>query len=271
MNNDTYYKLANHPLLFVLAEFRFTEIMNIEKFLPEIQENLRQEFPFYETQTLQEINITPEGMKVDQSKQWAFIDKKKKNSVLLNHKRLVFITSEYERFEGFKKYCEIALEALISVAHPSLITRIGLRYADLITAKDGDDITSYVQSNVCNESHLRAVGRPVRQVNEAFLETSEGSLVIRSMYGDSNTDTSVFHDMGNMPIKVAIQDEPSERILLDFDHFWQLDLEDSNIDNNANLLSFETNTIIKKLEEMHKLSRQAFWDITTDNGRKAWE
>ena len=269
MNNDTYYKLANHPLLFVLAEFRFTEIMNIEKFLPEIQDSLRQEFPFYETQTLQEINITPEGVKIDQSKQWAFIDKTRKNSVLLNHKRLIFITSGYERFEGFKQHCEIALEALISVAHPSFITRIGLRYADLITAKDGYDITEYVQSNICKESHLRAVGRPVRQINESFLETREGSMVIRSMYGD--TDTSVFNDMGNMPIKVATQDEPSERILLDFDHFWQPDLENSNIDNNVKLSSFEKSAIIEKLEGMHELSRQAFWDITTETGRKAWE
>lgn len=269
MNNDTYHQLANQPLLFVLAEFRFTEVTKMDKYYPEIQDKLRHIFPYFEEQTLQEVNIMPNGMQVDQSKQWVFIHKGRKNAVLLNHKRIVFVTSEYGRFDGFKEYCEIALEALITIVNPSLLTRIGLRYANLITAKDEDDITQYVQSNICNESHFKRVGRPVHQINEALLETEEGNMVIRSMY--ANTNTSVFHDMGNIPINVATQNEPSNRILLDFDHFWQPNLESSTTNDNVDALDFETQIIIEKLEKMHKLNRQAFWDITTNTGREVWK
>ena len=198
-----------------------------------------------------------------------FIDKDKKNAVLLNHKRIVFITSNYDRFDGFRKYCEIALEALIAVAKPSLLTRIGLRYSNLILATDGDDITQYVQSNVCNESHLKGVGHPVRQINETVLETDEGNMVIRSMY--ANTDVSIFQDLGNIPIKVATQDQSSQRILLDFDHFWQPNLDNESTDDSIDSLDFEKDIIIDKLEKIHKLNRQAFWDITTDSGKEVWK
>lgn len=269
MNNDTYYKLANHPLLFVLAEFRFAEIMGIEKYLSDIQEEIRHIFPLVDEQTVQEVNITPGGMNVNQTKQWAFIDKSKNNAVIINNKRLVFITSNYQRFDGFKKHCEISLEALIKVAQPTILTRIGLRYADLITVKNEDDITQFVKSNICDQSHFNGVGSPILQNNEAVLDTAEGSMVIRSMYG--KTDTSIFHDIGNLPIKIATQNEPSERILLDFDHFWQLNLDSSTLENDNNSLDFETQTIIEKLDRMHELSRKAFWDITTDSGREVWK
>lgn len=269
MNDDSYYQLANQPLLFVLAEFRFTEIMSMDKYFPDIQDIMRQTFPFFEEQTLQEVNVSPDGMQMNQSKQWVFIGKNKKNAVLLNHKRLVFITSNYERFDGFREYCEIALEALITVAKPSLLTRIGLRYSNLITAADSADITQYVQSNVCNESNLKGVGHPVRQMNETVLETDEGNMVVRSMY--ANTDVSVFHDLGNIPIKVATQNQPSQRILLDFDHFWQPNLDGESTGDDIDSLDFEKDIIIEKLEKMHKLNRQAFWDITTDSGKEVWK
>lgn len=269
MNNDTYYKLANHPLLFVLAEFRFAEIMGIEKYLSDIQEEIRNIFPLVNEQTVQEVNITPDGMEVKQTKQWAFIDKSKHNAVIINNKRLVFITSDYQRFDGFKKHCELSLEALIKVAKPIIFTRIGLRYADLITASNGEDITDYVKSNIYDQSHLNGVGSPVLQNNEAVLDTSEGSMVIRSMYG--TTDISIFHDIGDMPINIATQNDPSERILLDFDHFCQLDIDSNNNKNDDASLNSEKNNIIGKLEKMHELSRKAFWNITTERGREVWK
>ena len=35
MDNATYHKLRNQPLLFVLAEFRFPVIMQMEKYIDE--------------------------------------------------------------------------------------------------------------------------------------------------------------------------------------------------------------------------------------------
>lgn len=258
---NNYKKLNNHPLLFVLAEFRFSDVRDIENYIPKLQEKFRKNFPFIEEQHGQEINVTPKGINIDPTKQWAFISRDKKQAIVLSYNRLVYMTSSYDRFNGFKEDCEKAISILVEEVAPSLLIRIGLRYADLIAKKENENITSYVQESVCERNFLNQIGDLKRQIKETILETDEGLLNIRTMHGENNL--SIWNDIDNFPIKIERKDEVSERILLDFDHFWQPDEENS--------LSFNTNIIIEKLERMHKPTRKAFWHITTETGRKTWE
>ena len=40
-----FQKLSNQPLILVLAEFRFSDVLDIETYLPKIQGVFRKEFP----------------------------------------------------------------------------------------------------------------------------------------------------------------------------------------------------------------------------------
>lgn len=262
-NENDYKKLSNQPLLFVLAEFRFSDVRNIEEYIPKLQEKFRKKFPFTEEQSGQEVNINPQGINITETKQWSFISKDKKNAIVLSYNRLVYMTSDYDRFDSFKEGCEIAIDALVTEVAPSLLIRIGLRYADLIVKNsDEEDITSYVKDSVCEKDSLKLIGEPKHQIKEVLVETEDGLLNIRSMYADNNL--SFWNDTDNSPVKIERKDHSSERILLDFDHFWQPDKEE-------NSLNFEKDIVVKKLEKMHKPARQAFWHVTTEIGRKIWE
>lgn len=261
MSNENYEKLNNHPLLFVLAEFRFSDVRNIEEYIPRLQEKFRKILPFIEENVGQEINITPQGMNISDTKQWAFISKNKKQAVLLNYNRLVYMTADYDRFDGFRDDCEKVISILADEVAPSLLLRIGLRYADLIVKENDEDITTYVQNSICEQGFLSEIGDSKRQIRETSIDTSVGFLNIRSMHAEN--DISVFNDNDNFPIKISRNNEVSERILLDFDHFWQPDTEE-------NSLNFEPDEVLKKLEVLHKPARQAFWHVTTEKGRKIW-
>lgn len=262
MNDDNYRKLNNDPLLFVLAEFRFSDVINIKKFIPMLQDRFRKELPFHEEQTSQEVNVNPHGLDIRESLQWAFLSQNRKSGIVLSHNRLVYMTSEYDRFEGFKQSCKNAVSILAEEVGPSLLVRIGLRYADLIVKKENEDITQYVQKSIYEIQHLNQFGTPMRHVNETLIKTEEGYLNIRSMFNVSNVST--WSDVGSFPIKINTVNESSERVLLDFDHFWEPEKQEDS-------LSFDTDIIINKLEKMHEPTRKAFWDSTTDLGREIWE
>ena len=43
-----YRKLANQPLVFALAEFRFSPIVQIDQFVPNFQDAIRKSYPLLE-------------------------------------------------------------------------------------------------------------------------------------------------------------------------------------------------------------------------------
>lgn len=258
-----YQKLSNHPLVLALAEFRFSAVLDIERFIPKIQEELRLSFPLLNEMSNQEIQINPNGIEVRQNKEWAFISKDKHSAIMLNQNRLVFLTSNYDRFDGFQHSCQLGLDAVANIVSPSLLLRIGLRYTDKIAEKENEIIEEYVHSSVCRTSHLHNIGSTIRQTIENFIKTNEGYMVVRSMFGINNL--TLWPDLNNLPITIKEDINPTKKILLDFDHFWEPE------EDEVNVQSFETKNILAKLDKMHLHSRRVFWDMTTEKGRKVWK
>ena len=124
----TYQKLSKQPLAFVLAEFRFSPVLEMEKYIPELQDKLRQSFPLMKTQQSQEFQLSPNGFEINTAPEWILQSKNRKQAIAINRNRLVHITSEYDRFDGFREQCQATLDALIQIVKPSLLLRIGLRY-----------------------------------------------------------------------------------------------------------------------------------------------
>ena len=258
----TYQKLSQQPLVFVLAEFRFSPILEMEKYIPTLQDELRQEFPFISTQQNQEFQISPSGIGINNTTEWVLQSKSKKQAITLNSNRLVYVTSEYDRFDGFKRQCKKALEAFIKIVNPSLWLRIGLRYNDAIIKENNENIEEYVQDFLYASNSLSSVGEMTQHTNEIVLETAEGCMVVRSMY--AHKAPPMWPDM-ILPIKVEVNNHITTRIFLDFDHFW-----DINLSQESDNPDFRLDDLLQKKKKMHEYSRKAFWDITTDKGKSKW-
>ncbi len=164
-----YEKLTNQPLVVVLAEFRFSSILQMENYIPAFQNFLRQDFPLFSTTEQQEMIIEQQGIRVNSSTGWVFLSSNKKRAIILDRSRLVILSSEYERFPNFWNDCKKALDFLIQEVKPTLLLRVGLRYSDAIIEKNKEEpIESYVQSVVCEAGSMDGVGDQVHRINETI-------------------------------------------------------------------------------------------------------
>jgi uncharacterized protein (TIGR04255 family) len=253
---DDYKKLENQPLKFVLAEFRFSPVLQIADNIPNIQEALRKQFPIFDKKSEQALNVQSGGIAVSNIESWAFISANKRSAIEINHGRLVYITAEYPRFEGFSAACGQALETLVNLVEPSLLLRIGLRYSDLVTVENGEQITGLVNEHFGLPKCIDSIGVAKQHSTDTILSTDIGRLVIRTLYGESNL--ICLPDLHGLPISIMVDKTPSERMILDFDHIWEAEDESVN---------FETHDALEKLSSLHATSREAFWKITTDYAR----
>lgn len=259
-----YKKLTNQPLIFVLTEFHFSPVLDMGRYIPEIQDLLRVRFPKLRMNESQEVSISHQGISLNTQPNWEFISKDNKEAATLNQNRLLFMTSKYERFEGFNANCDFLLKAILETANPSLLLKIGLRYSNTILAiKDKGLAEEFVKTRLFENSDLHSIGSPIRQTNETLLKTSEGALFVRSLHGINNF--SVWPDAENFPIDIEIvSNNSTSRILLDLDHLWDAQEESVPVD-------FKKDFMLHKLEKMHEINRRAFWDVTTEKAKEAWK
>lgn len=257
-----YEKLTKQPLVMVLAEFRFSTILQIGNYVPLFQDLVRHNFPHFSTMKQQEIVVEPQGLKINQNDAWLFQSADKKSAYLLDKDRITFLTAEYNRFPDFLSHCQTAIKFVQDDIKPALILRIGLRYSNAILPTYPEEmIENYTQEAICNTSIGETFGDQLRHMNESIFKTKSGILAVRSLYGELNT--TVWQDLTDVPIAIKKVMTPSKRILLDFDNFWSPEEGESQ--------SFFTDFIIDKTTALHQNSRKAFWGITTDNGREVWK
>ncbi|NOL48597.1 TIGR04255 family protein [Pelistega europaea] len=264
MDDIAYYKLEKQPLLFVLAEFRFPDVLKIDKFVPDVQECLREQLPYFEEQQSQKLTLQPDGINITAVPRYVFTNKLQQQAVVLESNRLFCVSSVYNRFDGFKSFCSKTLRIIEDIIHPSALQRLGLRFADLVMDDTtGADITSYVNFDISYHAHLESIGTLVRKASEFVFQTTEGHMTIRTLYGSHNL--SVLPDVGQLPIKLPeVASFASKRIILDFDHVWESMTRDEDI-------NFSAPHIVDKLNGLHALSRECFWNIVTKEGLQSWK
>lgn len=256
MNSNEYKKLSKQPLKLVLAEFRYSPVMEIGKFIPQLQEALRKTYPLPEKREDQVIHFQGSTLNVSHAERWIFLSGNRKSAVDITQERVVYYTTDYPRFDGFAEKCNEILRCFSSIVDPNLILRVGLRYSDLITLEKNETITKIVDSHFAFPPDIIEFGQNLQQRNETIIKTEIGILAIRTLYGIHQL--TCFPDLESMPVNIKKETEPSERLILDFDHFW-----DGSDGENA----FTPKDILKKLESMHVISRKAFWTVTTDYAR----
>ena len=253
-----YKKLTKQPLIFALAELRYSPVLDIAKFIPQIQEELRKEYPTIGQLRDQSVQMQPNGMSVTESDRWAFISTDKKSMIDIGSNRLFYATAEYPRFENFSKNCENAITVMANIVDPALILRVGLRYGDSVQVNENENekITDLVDPQFGVPSLVNSLGTNIQHSNNTIVQTDNGVLVIRTLYAMTNLTS--LPDIQGLSIKIKSDEVPSERMILDFDHFWETKNES---------VKFQPDIVMSKLSALHETTRLAFWKVTTDHAR----
>ena len=133
-----------NPLDKVICQLRFPPILKIDTEVPDkFQERIRDKFPEFSekaeiklpifksakkdtpTELLQ--SITPTG-----NKNYEFSSEDKVWTINLTRTFIALSTKKYKRREEFREHFNAPLEALIDIYKPSSLSRVGLRYIDII-------------------------------------------------------------------------------------------------------------------------------------------
>lgn len=143
--------LTNAPLIRVLAQVRFPNILSIEDkgFVASFQEAIRDVYPILQTEQSRGVVFGPQGItQVEPKVIWRFRDASGDWRVSLASDFLALETTAYSSRNDLLERLEKILTALNDHIKPKIVERFGLRYVDRLVVQDTRELPKLVRSEV---------------------------------------------------------------------------------------------------------------------------
>ncbi len=257
------------PLLHVIAQVQFGSIEAMEKYAPEIQDVLRKKFPLSEKTALQHISVIQDQITQQQKSEiqniplWIYSDPQKGSGYVLAQSALSFHASIYEGHEWLFDNLFDGMEVVNRIVDPRIITRIGLRYVNVLLPEEGETLSSYLAEG------LRGInsGFAVRQaVTEHIFDYNSGSpyFAIKTMRAKTSKVTGAISFPADIsPWGLDINPAYSgttlpEYMLLDIDHF------------SFGASPLDLPEIRRQMEAMHAQTKTMLLDMVSEKTHQLW-
>lgn len=195
-------RFVRNPLRQVVTQLRFSPILKITQNIADFQDRVRSVFPLFRTKAEREIKAALGGeFEVKEEQYFQFLSESKSDILSVSNSQLTLETSSYSHHEDFFERFELALSALRDLFSPVRVTRLGLRYVNLIyrakiAAELGEEL---VWSSLIDERFLYLPSHVLElegssYANEVVAGVPEsGSLFLR--YGLDSHDDRFHFDM----------------------------------------------------------------------------
>lgn len=249
--------LKRSPLVIVLTQVRFSAVMAIDKFIPDIQEQLRHKgFPRFSKGQVQEFFLQPDAPpKFNMSDRFEFQDRDGATGVVLTPTSFAVHTNKYSRFEEFEDIVATTLVVVNRVLRLTLAERVGLRYVDLVRLSEGETWADYLQPGLLGiDSKVVGVEKWLSRY-EALGTTSLGKLMVRCSQSEQILPPDLFPTTLNYSTSLRAGETAT---LLDFDHFVEKSTD------------FDTRDIVTIIGELHDAVDVAFRHSVTANALSRW-
>jgi len=174
--------LRNAPLVRVIAQVRFPEILSIEQrdFVAPFQEALRATYPVLRPEQSMGVLMAPSGISPAKAQTaWRFSDIDANWRVSLTTQFVALETKRYTSRADFFDRLRVVLTALEEHIDPKLVDRLGVRYIDRITGSVVDEIATLVRPEVRGISGTAAATHAVHALSETMFELSSSRILAR--------------------------------------------------------------------------------------------
>ncbi|MBK5201586.1 MAG: TIGR04255 family protein [Spirochaetaceae bacterium] len=132
--------LSKGPLTGVLIQIQFSAIVQIAKYIPDVQDELRKKkYPLYDVLKGEGIQTGPHGDIVKTTfEQWVFSSNDYSRNILIDNGKITYQVLDCHDFdyENFINEFISIIDSFDKIVDISSITRVGLRYIDSIPEKD---------------------------------------------------------------------------------------------------------------------------------------
>lgn len=138
--NENKIILSNGPLVVVLIQIQFSPILQISKYIPNIQDELRRKnYPLFNQIQGEDIHALPLGeVKKRKFEQWVFSSNDYSRNIIIDDQKItcqVFDCNNY-KYESFVKDFISVVKSFNHIVDISSFVRLGLRYINAIPESD---------------------------------------------------------------------------------------------------------------------------------------
>jgi len=229
--------------------------------IPAIQDAMRKQgYPGLATRRIEVETFAPGASaptKEEAREQWEFLNKDRTSSILVDQESVALQTTRYPAFEDYLEKLAIALKVVQEHAEPSLMLRLGLRYVDLISPREPNDLQFYVKPELRGMSFSN-LGKKRAMMCESIVETDKRSkLVVRYVEGVSGF--AFPPDL--LPMSLAFTRNPVQKSpfgLLEFDHFTEESMD------------YSIGTVKSQAWMLHSVLEKAFKASVLPAALKEW-
>ncbi|MGH8558539.1 MAG: TIGR04255 family protein [Blastocatellia bacterium] len=177
--------LAKSPLERVIAQVRFTPIakMDEKSFVAGFQEDLRAEYPFFEEEYEQfiQLDVAAGAQTVSQRKRpvWRFLDAEKNWRISLTSDSIALEVKKYTSRADFLARWSKVLGATAKHFTPALVVRIGMRYVDRLRDQNVSIVSQLIKSEYLGPLLTTFQDQVRHMISETTLSVEEGNLLLR--------------------------------------------------------------------------------------------
>jgi uncharacterized protein (TIGR04255 family) len=250
--------LQHAPLIYVVAQVRFSAVVAIEKYLPEIQEQLRHKgLPRFMRGQVHEISIQPDGPpKFTAAERFEFQNKDASLGIVLQANSVAIHTNQYSNYEAFDEQVKTALMSVHRIVNISLSERIGLRYVNLIRLGEGEKWTDYLHQGLLGLDPRSAGVEKWTSRSESLGATGVGQLAVRCSQSEQPLPPDLL--TSTLAYSAPLAGRGEIVTTLDFDHF----VEQTS--------DFKVSDAISTLDHLHESLDRVFMASVTSNALAKW-
>ncbi len=250
--------LTRTPLIYVVAQVRFSAVISMDKYVPDLQEKLRHQYPWFQHGKVQELAFQAQGApNVTFSDRYEFLQRDKRTGLVLTSSSFALHTNQYSDYDSFEEEFSASLAALDEIVDLAIVERVGLRYVDLVRLGSGENWSHYINPGLLG-LNTSEVG--VTQLSSQYIsvgKTDLGMLAFRYTQSESPMPPDL------IPIALKFEAEllrPKEvGTILDFDHYSELTYD------------FDLTITVDTIGGLHDNLDRAFRSAVTLFALKKWE
>lgn len=251
--------LSRAPVIYVLCQVRFSAVLKMVDYLPEIQEALRERYPRFRHEVLNTLEVSAPGGAVSQRSddRWTLHDFAEMSGFVVQSAAFTYHTTAYTAFDEFLREVLVGMQTVAQIAKLSLIERVGLRYVDFVVPNTKEELAQYLQPGLTGLS-LRALGfqqETMQQFTSA--RTDAGRLYLKVSHGIH--PQPVPGDLQPLSLKVRKAETDRFTAILDSDHFTE------------EAFGFELARLESVLRQLHGPISKIFRAAITDHAWSQWK
>jgi uncharacterized protein (TIGR04255 family) len=263
-------KWKNAPVVYVIVQVRFSPVLSLKTYVPQIQESFRRTgFPAFDSRFNFQLAFSvppPAGpepaapsIPVERTLSYVFSNRDRSQSFVLEQNGLTFHVTDYVDFSWFLDLFLTHLEHINDVISPDSSERIGLRYIDAVLPKPGSKVKDYLIPAVLGLSEQPVEGSLQHAYSETMLLNGNTSTVSRIVVRSGQI--AFPPDMAGLPVNINSRFTEYKDIhaVVDTDSF-------QTIHSPMEIKKLRAN-----LHHLHDSVENVFNAVTTDFARADWK